>query len=323
MFTIKGLLRHSILFVSMLFASQGQSQSCVTGPITTHEGAANMIRFLYFLLSGPPAPTGVKADCPSAPESGFLDIIKEVAGASGIGGELVKAGYKTCSDIPNTGSVNADSYAVSFASATKKIPSGWTNADQSFDKRITVNENGTNVLIAELSCATSDITGYLRLKGEGMGENIEIETYYQYNSSTNLVRVDMYFNNTNSKGGKEKIASRFTTLDGDEYIIHMIRTTFELDGAGSGQGGIQAAVHGKRSLQTSEIKLLQDQTNATSSLISSGNEFCVDLSKSAEAAAGSCSSLSIEDPTAPLVSGTGTPAFSIQWVYNNMTLSPL
>ncbi len=191
---------------------------------------AQYIKELYYSVNGYPA----TYDTTNLADP-HLDLFNNILGANGVGGILFGAGYETCDAIPTSGSASGSAgprvgtLNLNFATGTQTIPSYYqTDASTTMDKRI--NVSGQVAVSIELKChANSAVqTGYVRLDYSQF--NIVYEGFYQKNSTTGAVNLDIYVKTQAGGGQNILIPTQFSTTDGENYRIYS--AYINLDGGG-------------------------------------------------------------------------------------------
>lgn len=180
---------------------------------------AQYVKELYYSVNGYPAGTDT-----SMKAQPHLEQFNLILGETGIGGILYSAGYQTCESIPTSGSTSGSVQGVgaltlTFGSPTKTIPSYYTtDAGKTMDRNITVS--GGVTLTIELKCHddTAIQTGFVRL--DFTQYSIVYEGYFQQNSTTNAVNVDMYIKTQGGGGTNLLIPTQFSTADGENFSIY-------------------------------------------------------------------------------------------------------
>jgi hypothetical protein len=131
-------------------------------PPTTVLENADEIRFMYWVINGPP--NGVYPEGHDGPPGGLLGLIREITGPNALGGGLMSAGYTSCTAIPSSGSVSMTdeqgTFTMIFAIPRKTIPAGWPGAGETYEKRVIVKFDGTTFMDIEFNCSTE--AGWMR-----------------------------------------------------------------------------------------------------------------------------------------------------------------
>ncbi len=281
---------------------------------------ANTIRFLYMLINGPGDngyPTGM-----DGPDGGFLGMIREITGPTALGGGLANGGYTNCTDLPSTGETSmtdmGGTFRMVFGTPTKTVPSGYTGAGSTFEKRVTVQFDGTTFMNIEFNCNTN--VGWLRFNEPGQSTSRNIEVYWDTESSTasKLELYMFYETGLDTAYGNEYFVAKFATEADNKYKFWIVRS---VDKTGtSNDEGFRAAAYGDatNNVVNAYIKWVQNITDTTTDhndngLISSGDVECLDVSNPLSITSSTaCGSLTL-DATAgsPIIdSGDG---FSISW----------
>ena len=279
------------------------------------------LRFMYFLINGAPNgyPTGM-----DGPEGGFLGMIRQITGPTALGGGLTEAGYSVCTDIPATGNYSmTDSegtFKMYFETPLKTIPTGYTSAGSTFEKRVVVQFDGTTFFNIEFNC--SNTVGWIRMNmGEtsptaGIQRNIEV--YYDTTNSTNA-KLELYMTyEPGVTSGQEYFIAKFQTTSSSTYKFWIVRAQNKTGNI----HGFRAAVHGDTSTDNTNAFLLFESGSVvdTSSSytdndnIGSGGDLqCLDYTSPTSPVAGSsCSSLTLDTSAgAPINDPTGS--YSISW----------
>jgi hypothetical protein len=270
------------------------------------QGRGDFARFLYFLVNG----AGDTGHTFTGPEGGFKGMINKMSGR--IGKEMEKAGYTKCSEIPTTGSKEITinhpekgsmTMTLTFAAGTKTIPSHFGSyGGTAYTNRVTVSSSGKNMMAMESYCGADSAikTGYLVTSGEQFGKR-SFEIYFQQNTTTSAGTVDLLHTSSDTEG--EKMATRFTTSDGDAFNLYMIRTV----ASGSQSGGAYFALAGKRSTNLVNLYLVKHKngavTDTTTALASAHSTTCMTISGDTVTEATGCPTAT--DPTAgPSYNGT-------------------
>jgi hypothetical protein len=283
--------------------------------MTTTQGRGDFARFLYFLVNG----AGDTGHTFNGPEGGFKGMINKMTGR--IGKEMEKAGYTKCSEIPTTGSkeitINhpekgAMTLTLTFAAGTKTIPSHFGSyAGTAYTNRVTVATSGKNMMAMESYCGadTAIKTGYLVTSGDQFGKR-SFEIYFQQNSTSNAGTVDLLHASSDTEG--EKMATRFTTTDGDSFKLYMIRTV----ASGTQKGGAFFALAGTRSTNLVNLYLVKHQkdavTDTTTALTSAAATVCMSINGDTVTESTGCATAS--DPTAGPSYGGSSLTWSIAGV---------
>lgn len=190
--------------------------------IATVQGKAKYARYLYYLVNGADGEYTLQLG-----DGDYLGTLNNVFGANGIGGILFENGYKSCEDIPTSGSASGDisvgssseTLTLNFSAASKTVPAGYPeSAGEQMDTRVTTNGNSVDV-VAEFKCSDSSNidTGYLLMDYTSFG--VKMEGYFQKNSTTGATNVDIYIKTTSGSNQTILIPTQFKTADGTNYTI--------------------------------------------------------------------------------------------------------
>lgn len=207
---------------------------------STTAGRAKYIKDLYYSVNGYPA----GYDTSNSPDP-YLNLFNSILGEKGIGGILYSSGYKSCDAIPDSGTASGavdriGTLNLTFGTSSKTVPSYYpADGGKAMDKKITVS--GSVDVSIELKCNvdTTIQTGYVKLTFSQY--NIVYEGYFQQNSTTNAVNVDLYVKTQTGGGTNLLIPTQFSTADGDNYSIYS--AYIDLSGSG-GNGNYLVAVNG-------------------------------------------------------------------------------
>lgn len=174
---------------------------------------------LYWSVNGYPATvdTSNRADP-------YLTTFNRILGENGLGGILYGAGYETCDAIPTSGSASGEVQRVgtlnlTFGAGTKTVPSYYqADGGETMDKRIVVAGNVT--MEVELKCNTNTAiqTGYVKLTYTQF--NYVYEGYFQQNSTTGAVNLDIYVKTETGGGTELLIPTQFVTTNGENFTIY-------------------------------------------------------------------------------------------------------
>lgn len=284
---------------------------------------ANHIRFMYMLINGPGAngyPDGM-----DGPEDGFLGMIRDITGPDALGGGLLEAGYSSCSDVPTTGNYSMTddegTFKMYFETPVKTIPTGYTDAGATFDRRVVVQFDGTTFMNIEFNCDST--VGWMRMSmgdtGMVSGTLREIEVYYDTETAADA-HLELYMTyepGTDSSNGNEYFIAKFETLSSSTYKFWIIRSV----DADSGDNGFRAAAYGDSSTDVvnAYMKFASAITDTSTDhtdngTISTGDVACIDYSAPASATDGGsgCASLTL-DSTAGSPISDSSDGFSISW----------
>lgn len=302
---------------------------------------ANLVRFMYWLINGPPSsgyPTGM-----DGPESGLLGMIREINGPTALGGGISSCGYSTCSAIPTSGSCSMNdgggTFTMSFSSPSVSVPSGYTSGSSSgsYDKRVQVNfndgTNNVNFMIAEFNCNST--SGYMRFTqpNDNSGNAItnqatthNIEVYYDTNSSS-ATKMELYMFKTpsslSSSNQMERFMVKFATEASSKFKIWITRYAYD----GTNHEGFRTAIYGDISNDLANVMMEYDQTPDANTNVSVSTDtddiltqdiHCIDFNDggSATDATGNCGALTLTSPGAPIIDNTGD--FSMEWVKDTL-----
>lgn len=180
---------------------------------------AQYVKELYYSVNGYPAGT----DTSFKPQP-HLELFNQAMGSGGVGGVLYSSGYKTCDAIPTTGSTSGTSQVagtlnLTFSAGTKTIPSYYpVDASSTMDKRIAISGNVAVEL--ELKCNTDATiqTGYVKFTYTQY--DIVYEGYFQQNSTTGAINVDMYVKTQTGGGINLLIPTQFVTTNGESFSLY-------------------------------------------------------------------------------------------------------
>ncbi len=181
---------------------------------------AEYIKELYYSVNGYPDgyDTSMKADP-------HLNLFNMVLGENGVGGILYSAGYTTCEEIPASGSASGTVQGIgtlnlTFGTPAKTVPSYYgTDGGTTMDRKITVQDTSSVTITIELKCNTNTAiqTGYVKM--DFTEYEIVYEGFFQQNSSTGAVDLDIYIK-TEGGGGNLLIPTQFRTADGQNFTIY-------------------------------------------------------------------------------------------------------
>lgn len=229
------------------------------------------IKELYYSVNGYPP----DYDTSMKPQP-YLEQFNLALGENGVGGILFSSGYETCDAIPTTGNASGTSTVVgtlnlTFASATKTVPSYYTtDAGKAMDKRISVSGAGDISVDIELKCNddTSIQTGYVKFTSTQF--NVVYEGYFQQNSTTKAINVDMYIKTETGGGSQILIPTQFFTTDGEQFTI--FSAYIGLGGGGGGSGNYLVAVQGTANTKA-QIAYMNTTDTSGSPVTTSPNNF--------------------------------------------------
>lgn len=253
----------SIILMTLLLFTFIRSERTSALTIT---GAAqeDLVPFLYWLINGPPS-TGYPSGY-SGPDSGFLGMIRQMTGATALGGGLYSAGYVNCTDIPSSGTYNhvegSDTFAMTFEAPTKVIPTGFTGADGStkFSKRVSVSYNSTNFFEIEFNCNAT--IGWIRfadnneISGGSVAATRNIEAYYDTNT-TSAVKLELAMYYEQDASNKEYMIAKFETSSATAFKVWLTRAAR----VGGSNSAFRVAINGNKS--TSYANVLMEYENAS------------------------------------------------------------
>ncbi|MBN4080049.1 hypothetical protein JYT31_00130 [Beggiatoa alba] len=296
----------------------------------------NLIRFLYWLINGPPA-TGYPAGY-SGPPNGLLGMIRAITGPTALGKGLKSNNITVCTDIPSTGSVSmvegTGTYKMHFKTPSKAIPTGYTGAGGTFAKHVTVQYNDVTFMNIEFQCSTN--VGWLRFLDNADFATPttarHIEVYWDTETSTDTV-VDLYMyyeQGESSSGGNEYFTARMQTEASSKFKIWVGRAV-NATGTDNDQG-FRAALYGSTADDVINAYMLYSSglsgglgiTDATTDFTDDGNVNvvgdlqCIDFNDggiATESVAG-CTSLTLTTPSVPIIDSAGN--FSINWIAATM-----
>jgi len=290
----------------------------------------NTIRFLYWLINGPPAagyPGGF-----DGPENGLLGMIRQITGPTALGKGLSSNDINACADIPSTGSASLDeggnTFTMYFKTPSKTIPTGYTGAGGTFAKHVTVQYNGTTFMNIEFQCATN--VGWLRFFDNQSyatpSTARHIETYWDTETSTDT-QLDLYMyyeQGLASASGNEYFTAKMQTEADSKFKIWITRAV-DYTGTGSDQG-FRAAMYGSTAddIVNAYMRNTSNVTDTSTDFTDNGNITavgdlqCIDFNDGGTAtdATGSCGSLTLTTAGAPIID-TGGDA-SISWIAATM-----
>lgn len=285
------------------------------------------LRFMYFLING--APNGYPAGM-DGPEGGFLGMIRQITGPTALGGGLKSAGYSVCADVPATGNASmtdeGGTFTMYFETPLKTIPTGYTGAGTTFEKRVVVKHDGTTFMNIEFNCSTT--VGWMRMAmGDGAdistGTRRNIEVYYDTNDSA-ASKLELYmYNEPGTATGNEYFVAKFQTLSSSTYKFWIIRA----EDKDAGDNGFRAAVYGDITTHntnaylhfTSGAILDSTATYTDTGDVATGDAQCIDYTTPASPVAGAgCGSLSLDATAGNPLIDTGD-SFSINWTANTTT----
>lgn len=282
------------------------------------------IRFMYFLINGAPNntyPTGM-----SGPDGGFLGMIREITGPDALGGGLKTAGYTACTDVPATGNysmTDADgTFKMYFETPLKTIPTGYTSAGATFEKRVVVQFNGTTFMNIEFNCANT--VGWMRMSmGDtdiNTGTLRQIEVYYDTQDNANA-KLELYMvNEAGLTAGNEYFIAKFQTLSSSTYKFWIVRSqnkTGEIFGFRTAAYGDTSSKNVNAFMMFESTTLADTTThhndNGNISAAGGGDVQCIDYTTPGTPVAGSaCGSLTLTTAGAPI--SNSVAGISISWV---------
>ena len=291
----------------------------------------NTIRFLYWLINGPPSagyPSGF-----DGPEDGLLGMIRQITGPEALGNGLSSNGYSVCADVPSTGNASlvegADTFTMYFKTPTKTIPTGYTGAGGTFSKHVTVQFNGVTFMNIEFECDTN--VGWLRFFDNQSyatpSTARHIEVYWDTESADDTqMDLTMYYEQGLSSGsGNEYFTAKMQTETGSKFKIWITRAV-DYTGTGSDQG-FRAALYGSTAddIVNAYMRNVTDITDTSTDftdngdITSVGDLQCIDFNDGGTAtdATGSCTALTLTSAGAPIIDSTGD--VSVNWVASSMT----
>jgi hypothetical protein len=296
---------------------------------------ANEIRFMYWVINGPPG--GSYPPGRGGPPDGLLGLIREITGPDALGGGLMSVGYTSCTSLPSSGSVSITetegTFTITFGTPTKTIPAGWPGAGESYEKKVTVDLDGTTFLDIEFNCATE--AGWMRFfepgKTQATARNIEL---YFDTTDTNDTKLELYMyyepNGSDSEMPEltnEYFIAKFDTDANNVYKIWITRTAEE---SGT-QSGFRITIHGSTSLAPGGLakahmlykeSYTDSSTDVTSDTdnITTGDIDCVDFNDGGDPLDGGTTcddnGLTLSEAGAPIIDPSGD--FSINWVASTL-----
>lgn len=197
-----------------------------------------------------------------ASEEGFIGMIRDIIGPNALGGGLEAAGATSCDTIPTSGTYSlvdeGGTFNMYFGAGTLTVPARFSqNGGAAMNKRIEVSNAGMggNFFIAEFSCSSSStvISGYIRMNSseEDLDQQVidqegslvanthagndtrSMETYFEFDSATDVIDMDFYMTATSGMGSIEKFALKASVLGDSEFKFWGIRyyDPTALDGA--------------------------------------------------------------------------------------------
>ncbi len=295
-----------------------------------------MIRFMYWLVNGPPGgtyPTGL-----SGPDEGFLGMIRDLTGVNALGGGLADAGYTECSLIPDTGSAEMvdteGTWTMTFATPIMTIPTGYPGGGGNYAKRVEVQFDGTLFMYIEFECDSE--AGWIRffepMEPAATARNIEV--YYDTTDSDNtMLELYMYYEPGVAPTLQEYFMAKFSTAANGIYNIWITRSGYEDQGSGPTWSGFRTVIHGSTALTgpgaggVANAFIFQGLVTETSTAVTAdtgtvftGDIDCIDFNGGGTALdAGpsttdtcTANSLTLSEAGAPILDGTGD--FSVNWV---------
>jgi len=296
----------------------------------------NTLRFFYQLINGPPV-SGDYAGSFSGPSDGLLGMIRQITGPSALGGGLTTAGILTCADVPSTGTAavneGGNTFLMNFQTPLITIPTGYTGATSTFDKRVTVQYNGTTFMNIEFQCGTN--VGWLRFFDNQAyatpSAARHVEVFWDTELATST-KMDLYmYYEQGLATGNEYFSTKFET-SGTTFKIWITRA---VDYTGtSSDVSTRAALFGDTSNDVVNAYMLNFGSGAASTLTDTGVNFtdnndinlvgdlqCVNFNNGGIAAdaSGSCGALTLTAAGVPPIDGSGDA--SINWVYSSMKSS--
>jgi hypothetical protein len=297
---------------------------------------ADEVRFMYWVINGPPG--GSYPPGRGGPPGGLLGLIREITGPTALGGGLINAGYTSCTSIPSSGSVSMTgaegTYTMTFGTPTKTIPTGWPNAGETYEKRVTVDLDGTTFLDIEFNCSTT--AGWMRFfeptKPQATARNLEL---YFDTTDTNDTRLElyMYYEPNGSDTDMPDLSNEYfiAKFDTDANNVYKIWLTRAAEEAGNKQG-FRITIHGSTSLAPGGLakahmffedgSYTNTATEVTSDTdnIGSGDIDCIDFNDGGTPLDGGTTcddnGLTLSEAGAPIIDSSGD--FSISWVVNTL-----
>lgn len=312
-----------------------QANASITG-----EGYDDLVRFLYMLINGPTS-NGYPSDYDSGGAvtsvlpSGFLGMIRTITGTSALGGGLIEAGYSTCASIPADDSnytmteEDGSQFKMYFETPLKTIPTGYTGAGGTFDKRVVVryrsSGGGTYATFFNIEFQCDTNVGWLRFFDNNAASSTvarHIEVFWDTQSST-AAKMEMYMVYEPGGGSaSEYMLIKFATDTGNIFKFWIVRAEDD-----TSDTVMRAIAEGNSStfLVNTYLYLNTDISNTSTSLTEgagdvtgTGNLQCLDMTDVAsvtDSGDATCitASLVLDSPGTPLIDG-GSAAFTIAWV---------
>ncbi len=184
------------------------------------EARAQYVKELYYSVNGYPD----DFDSSRSPQP-HLELFNSILGEGGVGGVLYSNGFETCDAIPDSGTATGSVTGIgtlnlAFGTAAKSVPSYYpTDSSSTMDKHITIDAGSFVDITLELKCNTDTAiqTGYVKM--DYTSYDIVYEGYFQQNSTTGAVNVDMYVKTETGNGDELLIPTQFVTADGENFTI--------------------------------------------------------------------------------------------------------
>ena len=284
----------------------------------------DMIRGLYMLINGPGS-NGYPAAFTGSPDNGLLGVIRQITGEDALGGGLSSAGYSKCAMVPSTGetSMTEDDgsvFRMVFSTPIGTIPTGYTGAGETYDKRVVVQYNGTTFMNIEFNCDTN--VGWVRFNEHDASPARNIEAYWDTESAT-ATKLEMYMHyeaGVSTDNGNEYFTAKFETATDNKFKYWIVRSVAD---SSSGTSGFRAAAYGDSSTRVVNGFLLYkagaitdtttDHTD-NNNVTTIGAVECLDFDTSGNGTTnidGDCASMTLDTAGAPI--SDGGDGFSIYW----------
>ncbi|MDD0854004.1 hypothetical protein HBN50_12905 [Halobacteriovorax sp. GB3] len=287
---------------------------------TTTADRAQYIKSLYYSVNGYPD----NYDTTNLADP-HLNLFNNILGENGVGGILYSAGYTSCDTIPSSGTASGTSPQVgtlnlTFGSATKSVPSYYTtNGGDAMDKNMTVSGNASVTVTVELKCHDDSAlqTGYVKLNFTEY--SVVYEGYFQQNTTTGAVNLDMYIKTQTGGGTDILIPTQFVTTDGQNYKIYSAYLGL------SGGGGVVdylVAVNGVTNGKA-QIAYLNTTDTSGSALTTAPNNFGSLTSAGGTTVAVECIDMSNETTTTGCSAIDAPGSLTIGGTTSTWTLSSL
>lgn len=277
---------------------------------------ANVLRLLFFMIVGFPDTATyneIVSNGDGPPQSGMIGMVYT------IGGHIAKAAnVSSCADLPSSGSFTvADSdrgvsLVGTFAAPDLTIPTGYTDAGTTYEKRFTIAVNGANVFQLQFDCAKTRGIAYFAMTESGSYTR-RISLVYEL--VNNVPRADFYMS---YDGSDERMNLRLIgdSATAGNYRIDMVRAAKADSGSGVsgyrmhalGNATSKKATVALQGLSVSTMAALAAASRATSTGLTTDNSggnsdftylFCLDFATLNNSALGACSGLALSQPSAP------------------------